>query len=230
LWTQLYIEKRVQKLNISKKEFESAAVIYGDINDYIERAWSEERYSDATKEFNDAVVIHDVAGRRSIVHTDYEKLKTSFLRKDKTLLTHSPDTMTSEWVLCNTGKTYKIKNGEFYEIVDGKALIIDADIYYRDGGRYFVGYKNEDGAYLIYEKDGILGISADGNTNMGKHLYRVDLYEDISGKYFPMPLDENTILYEWKDGKVERIEFNEYGSTGKILEDCRNKHLKRNRK
>jgi hypothetical protein len=227
LWNQLYTEKKVQKLNISKKEFESAAVIYGDINDYIERVWSEERYRDATKEFDDAIVIHDVAGRRSIVHTDYDKLKTSFLRKDKTLLTHSPDTMTSEWVLCNTGKTYKIKNDEFYEIVDGKTLIIDADIYHREGGRYFVGYKHEKGEYLIYEKDGLLGISADGNTKMGKHLYRVDLYEDISCKYFPVPLDEDTILYERKDGKVEQVEFNEYGSTGKIVEDWRNKRLKR---
>jgi ribonuclease BN (tRNA processing enzyme) len=227
LWTQLYTEKRVQKRTMSKKEFESMAVIYGDINDYIERVWSEERYRDATNEFNDAVVIHDVAGRRSIVHTDYEKLETSFLRKDRTLLTHSPDTMTSEWVLCNTGKTYKIKDGAFYEIVDGKELIIDADIYHREGGRYFVGYKNENGNYLIYEKDGLLGISSVGNTNKGKHYYRVDLYEDISGKYFPATLDKDTMLFERKDGKVEQVEFNEYGSMGKILEDCRNKHLKR---
>lgn len=227
LWIQLYTEKKIQKLNMSKKEFESASVIYGNINDYIERVWSEERYINATNAFDNAVVIHDVAGRNSIVHTDYEKLETSFLRKNKTLLTHSPDSTTSEWVLCNTGKTYKIKNGEFYEIVDGKALTIDADIYHREAGRYFVGYKNENGEYLIYEKDGLLGTSLNGNPNIGKTLYRVDLYEDISGKYFPIPVDANSVLYERKDGRIELIKFDEYGSNGKILEDCRDKHLKR---
>ena len=80
LWIQLYTEKKIQKLNMSKKEFESAPVIYGNINDYIERVWSEERYIKATNDFNNAVVIHDIAGRNSIVHTDYEKLKTSFLQ------------------------------------------------------------------------------------------------------------------------------------------------------
>ena len=53
--------------------------------------------------------------------------------------------MTSEWVLCNAGKTYKIKEDEFYEMVDGRLLAIDADIYHREEGRYFVGYKNENG-------------------------------------------------------------------------------------
>jgi ribonuclease BN (tRNA processing enzyme) len=227
LWVQLYTEKKTQRLNMSEKEFESATVFYGDINNYIERIWSEERYINATRAFNNAVVIHDVAGRNSIVHTDYEKLKTSFLRKDKTLLTHSPDKFTSEWVLCNTGKTYKIRKNEFYEMVDGRLLSFDADIYHRDQGRYFVGYKNENGNYLICEKDSLLDIAFKENPHKGKPLYRVDLYEDISGKYFPAPLDDNSVLYERKDGKVERIEFSEHGSTGKILEDCRNGYLKR---
>lgn len=224
LWTQLYTEKKIQKLNMSKKDFESVPVIYGDINNYIERVWSEKRYRDASKDFNDAVVIHDVAGRGSIVHTDYEKLKTSFLRKDKTLLTHSPDTMTSEWVLCNTGKAYKIKGDEFYEMVDGKTRALDADIYHREEGRYFVGYRNRGGKYLIYEEEGLLGITFNDKPERGKGLYRVDLYEDISGKYFPMPLDENCVLYERSDGNVELIRFSEDGSRGKILEDNRGNH------
>ena len=227
LWIQLYTEKKIQKLSMSKKEFESASVIYGDTNDYIERIWSEERYRQATKDFKNAVVIHDVAGRKSVVHTDYAKLKTSFLDKDKTLLTHSPDTMTSEWVLCNAGKTYRIKEDEFYEVVDGKLLAIDADIYHREEGRYFVGYKNKRGKYLIYEEGGLLGIALNENPKIGRTLYRVDLYEDISGQYFPMPLDANSMLYERKDGRIELIKFGEYGSNGKILEDCRDNHLKR---
>jgi hypothetical protein len=229
LWVQLYTEKKIQKLKISRKEFEAASVIYGDINDYIERQWSEERYIEAINTFNNAVVVHDVAGRKSIVHTDYEKLKSSFLRKDKTLLTHSPDLMTSEWVLCNTGKTYKIKGDEFYEMVEGRLLEIDADIYHRDRGRYFVGYKNTKGKYRICEEGGLLGIASDGDSKKGRTLYRVDLYEDISGKYFPAPLPENSILYERKDGRVERIEFNEYGSTGEVVVDCRGDLLKKHK-
>jgi ribonuclease BN (tRNA processing enzyme) len=227
LWIDLYTEKRTRKLGMSRREFESAPIIYGDINDYIERVWSEARYRDAAAAFTDAVVIHDVAGRGSIVHTDYEKLKTSFLNKDKTLLTHSPDTITSEWVLCNSGKTYKIKENVFYEVVEGKLLMIGADVYHREGGRYFVGFKNQNGKYLVYEKDGLLGISSGENPVTGKPLYRAELFEDISGKYFPVPLDENTILYERKDGKVELIEFNEHGSTGKILEDHRDSRRRR---
>jgi hypothetical protein len=107
---------------------------------------------------------------------------------------------------------------------------IDADIYHREEGRYFVGYKNENGEFLIYEEDGLLGIAHNGTPNIGKTLYRVDLHEDISGKYFPATPDADTILYERKDRKVERIEFNEHGSTGEILEDCRGKHLKRHKK
>jgi ribonuclease BN (tRNA processing enzyme) len=227
LWSQLYTEKRIRKMKMSNKEFESASVIYGDINEYIERQWSEERYIEAINTFHNAVVVHDVSGRKSIVHTDYEKLKSSFLRKDKTLLTHSPDLMTSEWVLCNTGKTYKISGDKFYEMVDGRLFLIDADVYHRDRGRYFVGYRNTKGKYRICEEDGLLSIALDGDSNKGRTLYRVDLYEDISGKYFPTPLAENSILYERKDGKVERIEFNEYGSTGEIVTDCRDDLLKR---
>lgn len=227
LWTQLYTEKKIQKTHMSKKEFESAPVIFGNINDYIERTWSEERYINAINAFSDAVVIHDVAARKSVVHTDYDKLKTSCLRKDRTLLTHSPDKMTSEWVLCNSGKTYEIKENNFYERVDGRLLPMDADVYHREDGRYFVGYKNENGQYLVYEKEGVLGLVNAEAPRIGTPLYRIDVYEDISGKYFPKVSDANTLLYERKDGKVERLELSEYGSAGKIVDDVRGGNLKK---
>lgn len=99
LWKQLYSEKRPQRSSLTKKEFDAASVICGDINDYIERTWSKERFQDAVNAFKEAVVIHDIAVRNSAVHTDYRKLKNTTLQKDKTILTHSPDTMTSHWVL-----------------------------------------------------------------------------------------------------------------------------------
>ena len=33
----------------------------------------------------------------SIVHTDYEKLHNTVLKKDRTILTHGPDRFVSEW-------------------------------------------------------------------------------------------------------------------------------------
>jgi len=65
LWKQLYSEKRPQRSSLTKKEFDAAPVIYGDINDYIERTWSKERFQDAVNAFKDAVVIHDIAVRNS---------------------------------------------------------------------------------------------------------------------------------------------------------------------
>jgi ribonuclease BN (tRNA processing enzyme) len=227
LWARLYMEKRIQMLTMPEKEFESSSVIYGDINDYIERIWSEERYKNAVNAFNDAIVIHDISGRNSVVHTDYKNLKTAYLSKDKTLLTHSPDRIISEWVLSNSGKTFKIKGSEFYEVVGKELYSMDADIYYRTEGKYFVGYRNENGRYVVYEKDDLLGISDQETLDDSTFLYRIDLYEDISGRYFPKIDDENALYFERKDRRIERIEFTERGSTGKVVGSIRGKIFKR---
>jgi predicted transcriptional regulator len=226
LWKELYTEKRTQRLNMSKKEFESANVIYGDINDYIERVWSEERYREATNAFNHGIVIHDVSVDSS-VHTDYRGLKNTLLKKDKVILTHSPDKITSEWPLCDTEKRFKIKGKRFFEIVDDKLYPMNADIYYKEAGRYWVGYRNDNGKYIVYEKNGLLKFSSKEDPSMGKLLYKVDLYEDISGKYFPNLEDKNKMYLKGKDGKTYLIEFTEEGSTGKIIENYRDRLLKR---
>lgn len=227
LWVQLYKEMRSQRLSMPRKQFESASVVYGDINDYIERTWSEDRYLNAVNAFNDAIVIHDVSGRNSIVHTDYEKLKTSSLSKDKVLLTHSPDRMTSEWVLCSSGKSFKIKGNKFYEMVGEENCEMDADIYHKEGGKYFVGYRYEKGKYTVYEKDGLLGLSTSEIPDNSSFLYRVDLYEDILGKYFPKLEDKDAIYFERKDGKIEHIRFTKDGSNGSVVEDQRGRILKK---
>ena len=223
LWNQLCKEKRKQRLPMSQKEFESASVFYGDINDYIERIWSEERYREASNAFNDAIVIHDIASDNSIVHTDYMSLKNTFLSKEKTLLTHSPDITTSDWVLCGIGKTYKIMENRFFEEVGDKLYPMNADIYHRDGEKYYVGYKNEKGRFMVYEQNGLLKLSEHEGQNNGKPLYRVDLYEDISGKYFPYigDKDHKYKYMERDDAKIELIEFSDEGSKGKIVENLR---------
>jgi len=226
LWRRLYAEKRVQRLKMSRDEFEAASVIYGDINDYIERIWSEERYRAAINAFDNAIVIHDIAAGNSIVHTDYEKLGNTSLKKEKVILTHSLDGITSEWVLCDAGKVFKIMGDGFFEVVGDEYRPMNADIYHKECGRYFVGYRNERGRYGVYERDGLLSLSAEGGPELGMLLYRVDLYEDISGRYFPKIERENAMYLERKDGRVELIEFTGDGSRGRIVEDHRSRLLK----
>jgi hypothetical protein len=226
LWKRLYREKRPQQFHVSRDEFESSSVIYGDINDYNERIWSEERFHDAVNTFKDAVVVHDIATRGSAVHTNYWLLKNSTLNKDKTILTHGPDRLTSEWVLCNTEKHFKIRENRYYEVVGNEQYPLNADIYYKEGGGYFVGYRNEDGIYTVYEKDGLLSISKTDITGQ-KPLYRIDLYEDIGGQYFPKLEDKMSVYRQREDGKVELVETTEEGSTGKVVKCHRERLLKR---
>ena len=221
LWKQLYSVKRNQQLNMTKKEFESASVLYGNINDYIERTWSEDRYEEAINAFNNSIVVHDISVKNSVVHTDYEKLGKANLNKDKVILTHSPDRMTSEWKLSDAGKTLRVKGNNFFEEVDGKLYPMNADIYHKEGGRFFVGYKNEKGKFGVYEKDGLLRIFDGKGFTEGTCLYRIDLYEDISGKYFPTLNNKDSFYVERKDGKIELVNITEEGSIGKILTSLR---------
>lgn len=221
LWKKLCSRRKPSKARIPKKEFEAASVIYGDINEYIERCWSEERYSEAVETFKGAVVVHDVSAPGSVVHTDYTKLGRTSLRKDSTLLTHSPDRMTSEWALCDTEKVFRIRGGEFFEVVGNELCPMNADVYHKEAGRYYAGYKNKNGKYALYEKDGLLRFTSYDGSEIGKFLFKVDLYEDISGMYFPKLEDKSSFYFKRYDGKVEMVELTDDGSKGTIMEDRR---------
>jgi ribonuclease BN (tRNA processing enzyme) len=229
LWKQLYSEKRDRHLRMTKNDFEAASVIYGDINDYIERTWSEERYIEAMRAFYGAVVIHDVSTRDSTVHTGYDRLSNTSLEKHMTILTHSPDTLTSEWALCSPEKEFRIYGCKYFEVVNDRLYPMNADIYHKEAGKYFVGYMNEEGKYAVYHHNDILDISEKLPVN-ADILCRVDLYEDISGQYFPKLDVEHAFYRKRKDGKVELVEISEYGSRGEIVADCREELLKRSRK
>jgi hypothetical protein len=223
LWEQLYTEKRTPSFEITNREFEFASVLFGDINDYIERTWSEERYREAVRAFEDVIVIHDVAMCNSIVHTDYEMLDETVLDRDRTILTHSPDRITSEWVLCDVGKAIRVVRNNFYEVVEDNMYPMNADIYQKDIGKYYVGYRSDNGRYGVYERHGLLMVSADDGKNAEAPLYRVDLYEDLSGKYFPKLEDGDCLYFQREDGKVERVEYSREGSRGRIVEDERDR-------
>lgn len=223
LWKQLYSEKKIQKFSMSKKEFESASVIYDDINNYIERTWGEERFREAGKAFDDAVVIHDISSRNSVVHTDYQQLKHTVLKRENVILTHSPDKMTSEWMLSKADKVFMVKENTFCEVVGGELFPLNADVYHKEEGRYYVGYRNNEGKYAVYEKDENLSLSYQGRPELGKQLYRIDLYEDISGRYFPRLESVDSAYQERIDGSVELVKFFVDGSSGKDVESCRDK-------
>ena len=225
LWKRLHTTKRTPSHSLSEQEFASASIITGDINDFIERTWSEERYLEAIGSFTDAVVIHDIADRNSVVHTDYNNLDRTVLERGRTILTHSPDKITSEWVLSQAGKQFRITGNECQEVVDGALYPLNADIYHKDEGRFFVGYRKLDGEVGVLENGGLLSLEGDSDRQAGRELYRVDLYEDIAGGYFPHILDSNTIYKERADRRVELVEFSETGSCGKVVESVRDRLL-----
>lgn len=221
LWRRLYTEKRVPRHSLASREFKSAGIIHGDINDYIERTWSKERYHEAIHAFDGAAVVHDISAHKSVVHTDYNSLDRTVLDKERTIFTHSPDRMTSEWALSKAGKYFRIKDNRFMELVGDTLHPLTADIYHKEHGRYFVGFKNPDGDTGVYEKNGILSIEWDGNPNKGDLKYRVDLYEDIAGGYYPRLNQDVSEYRERSDGRVERVEFDQEGSRGRVVQSCR---------
>ena len=75
----------------------------------------------------------------------------------------------------------------------------------------------------MYDKDGLLSLSNANEPRLGTPLFNVDMYEDISGKYFPMLENKNLMYRERNDGKVEIVEFTDEGSTGRIIENYRDR-------
>ncbi len=216
LWQRLCREKHDCGGRLTDPAFLGAAVIHGDINDYIQRVWSEERYREAVKAFDGAVVIHDIALRKSVVHTDYRDLDKTVLDRRRTVLTHGPDKITSSWVLCEAEKEFIIRGGGFAELVKGEEFPFDADFYHKEGGRYFACYRSDSGSHALLERDGILFLSTDPHRGDCRHLCNVEIYEDIGGEYFPM-LEEKSSFYRRRpDGRVERITMGDEQSRGEI--------------
>lgn len=221
IWKQLYTEKRTPLRSLKGQDFESATVLFGDINDFIERTWSEERYHEAINAFSEGVVIHDIADRNSVVHTDYCHLHRTTLRKEKTILTHSPDKLTSEWVLCQAGKYFRIMGNRFYELVGDRLFPMNADIYHKEFGKYYVGFKNPEGKVAVCRNEGLLSLEKSNQSLDGELLYQVDLYEDVEGGYYPDLDSQNTFYEIRRDGRVERVELHDQGSIGTVVESCR---------
>lgn len=218
LWKELYETYRPQNFgDISRNDFEEASIIYGNINDFIERIWSKERYERAISAYEGSVVIHDVAGKNSIVHTDYPDIANAPF--EKMVYTHNPDNLVSTRPILRSGKRLVVKDGELYESVRGRLYTFDADVYICQWSEDLVGYKSENGAYRIVERDGLLGlIESDSNE---KGIMDVDLYEDIGGEYFPIITDPHEYYKLRPDGRVERVIMRSNSSSGQIVGSVR---------
>jgi len=219
LWKQLYEEYRPQKFEtISREDFEKSSIIYGEINDFIERTWSRERYEVAISAYEGSVVIHDVAKNSSIVHTDYADIAKAPI--DDLMFTHNPDNLTAWRPILTPGKRLVLRDGNVYESVKGTLYPFDADVYVHHFSCDLVGYKSGIGAYKVIEKAGLLGVVNADHPEKG--LIRVDLYQDVAGEYFPPILDEPNKYYCLRqDGKVEEVTFDENSSIGQVVENIR---------
>ncbi len=218
LWESLYRERRPQRFeSISREAFLRSPVIYGDINDFIERTWSRERYEAALKAYDGAVVVHDVARKNSVVHTDYSKIADAPI--GKLIFTHSPDNLTALRPILHGGQRIVLHKGDVYESVGGRLYPLNADVYVRHFGGNFVGYGSPDGTHKVIEQDGLLGV-VDLNHS-GEERMRVDLYEDVGGEYFPLLEEPNAFYRPRADGRVERVTLENDASRGVVVENLR---------
>jgi putative transposase len=218
LWLQLCEEHQPQRFQtISRSEFEKSSIIIADINDFIERTWSRQRYENAITAYRGSVVVHDVARKHSIVHTDYAQIAK--LPIQHLFFTHNPDNLTSWRPILTSRRKLILRKGEVYELVKGVLHPYDADVYIHHFSGDFVGYQSEKGSYKVIEKDGLLGIVGEDDPQEG--LMRADLYQDIKGEYYPLLSSFNKVYSTREDGKVEELTFDSGRSSGRVVQSMR---------
>jgi putative transposase len=223
LWRELWEEYRPQKFTaISQKEFEEGSILIGDINDFIERTWSRERYESAMSAYRGSVIIHDVARKNSIVHTDYPDIANA--PYETIFFTHNPDNLTSWRPILTSRRKLILQKGHVYESVKGALYPYDADVYVHHMSGDFVGYRSEKGAYKVIEKDGLLGVVSADDPQEG--LMRVDLYQDIRGEYYPLLPGFNRVYHSRENGKVEELTLEGGRSSGRVVQNMRGKIVK----
>ncbi|MFH1122964.1 MAG: hypothetical protein V1758_04820, partial [Pseudomonadota bacterium] len=223
LWKELYEEYRPQNFEtISRESFEIGSILYGDINDFIERTWSRQRYETAMAAYRNSVVIHDVARKDSIVHTDYADIANAPI--EKLIFTHNPDNLTALKPIVTSHRRLILRDGDVYEGVKGELFPFDADVYVHHFSCDLVGYESERGSYKVIEKNGLLGITTAQDPEKG--LMYVELYQDIRGEYFPLLTDLNKTYAIRGDGRVEEVTLYADSSVGRVVHNLRG-HLEK---
>ncbi|MGI8782756.1 MAG: hypothetical protein ACR2L2_03780 [Acidobacteriota bacterium] len=224
LWHALAEQKRKPNYRMARKEFESSPLVYGDINEFLERTWSAERLEQALDAYRDGCVVHDVDYDGSVVHTSYSALKD--LPRERLLLTHSPDRFVSQIPLARERKSYLFLNDEVQEICgqpgEERLHPYAADLFVKHTSRSYVGFESPRGKYKLIHRNGRLEIPFDGDCGSEPILARYDLYVDLDGKYLPMLSNAKSQRYERRlDGQVELVEETSRGSVGRVIRDLR---------
>lgn len=221
LWKNLYETKYNNVQNLNTKQFKDSSLIFGNINDYIERIWSKERYNKAMEYYKTKAIIHDVAGLRSVVHTDYPNIKS--IECPNLLLTHTPDTFVSIYPLVHSGKKYILRKNKFYEIIDEKYYELNADAYCKKNGNYFLAYKSAKGKFNIIEYENELLDIRQDIPNGSSLLFKADLYYDLTGQYFKINSFDEIKNYRLRaDNKIEYVKWSKKTSTGTVKKSMRN--------
>jgi hypothetical protein len=161
-----------------------------------------------------------VARKNSVVHTNYEDICGAEI--DQLLFTHTPDNLTAKRPILKSGKRIVFRNGRIYEWVDGHLFCFDADVYVKHFSSCYTGYRSRKGAYKLISKNALLGVV--GAAGPEKGLMRLDLYEDINGRYFPVLKEPNKFYRVRADGQVEEVTVEATTSYGRLVESVRDRH------
>lgn len=223
LWRALCEERHPQRLGMTQRQFRSAPIVYGDINDYVEYMWSRERYEEAAHAYDEGIVIHDVDHDGSVVHTSYSKIVESGRRNF--LFTHSPDSFVSKIPLGRERKSFRVVRDRLFEEVErqGQRRLhpYNADLFIKRFSHFFIGFESPDGAFRLVKRNGRLEVD-NGDCADETSLGQYDLYADIDGRYFPVLADPTRERYERRlDGQVEKVTETAEGSQGVVVKDLR---------
>jgi putative transposase len=172
--------------------------------------------------YKDCVIIHDVARKNSIVHTDYPDIANA--PYETIFFTHNPDNLTSWRPILTSRRKLSLRKGRTYELVKGVPYPYDADVYVHHLSGDYVGYRSKKGAYKVIEKEGLLGVVSVDDPR--KSNMRIDLYQDIKGEYYPLLSGFNTVYHSREDGKVEVVTLEGDRSLGRVAQNMRGKIVK----
>ncbi len=209
-WKRLLRRRRAIKAQTLSKE--KSQFIEGEVEDYIEQFWGEDRYNEAFTLYETPLILHDVGAPNSVVHTEYKEVLGI---KSRLFLIHTPDNFLSAVPFLKAGAAYQVENNELFELVGGIPKTLDADLYLKEGHRYLVGFGHAEGEYSF------AGLRRQQGEHSRRDLTHVRLFLDMEGHYLPWPIEKNQFYHLRESGKPVLIEETPTGVQGRLVADLR---------
>ncbi len=197
LWLKFMESELTPKTDLTTPQFINAYSIIDDINNYIQRTWSQRRFKEAMSIYSDMdIIIHDSAAINSIVHTDFSSCAE--LEKNKTLLTHCPDKYISPIPITFNDKQYVVSDKKIYELCESKQYSLNADYYIKMNNHFYAGFKKSSGKYGVVYKNNIADIIEINDENKNNSdIDIIELVEDIAGNYYHLnKINEEYFLFD----------------------------------